>query len=186
MPRHKLQLLGQKFGNLTVLKESELKRYGCTWWECLCDCGNTVIVKGAYLNSGHTKSCGCSRTTHGMSGTALHNRWVSMMRRCYAPKNGAFASHGGRGIKVCRRWHQFENFARDMGPTFNPKLTLERIDNDGNYTPKNCRWATRKEQSRNTRNSRLVEYKGRMITIAELAETTGISRHVLLWRLNKN
>ena len=148
MPKKKI-LTGKKFNRLTVINEA-YKKGKDYYWDCICDCGTKRIVHGGNLYKGLSKSCGCYKKelTHGMSRTPENQAWRDMLDRCRNPKNKWFPRYGERGIKVCKRWHKFENFYKDMGKR--PKgLTLERIDNDGNYEPGNCEYATRSKQQRN-------------------------------------
>lgn len=151
--------IGDKFGRLLILKKEKRKHH----WLCKCDCGNKTIVYGGHLRAGTTKSCGCLKkelskkrmqqqaTTHGMYKASEYKTWVSMLQRCNNSKHVAYKYYGGRGIIVCPEWaNSFIIFFKDMGPK--PKgLTLERIDNKGNYEPNNCEWASRIVQSRNQR-----------------------------------
>jgi hypothetical protein len=154
-------LTGKKFGRLFVKQLWRVDNNGSKWL-CFCDCGNLALVSTWRLMNGWTKSCGCIRKevtsklkfSHGQAKagkkTKLYMRWWGMRQRCENPNNKAFKNYGGRGIKVCDRWHIFENFAADMG-NFSGVLQLDRINNDGNYEPANCRWATPTQQANNRR-----------------------------------
>ena|SRR5690348_8244990 len=162
----RLNLAGKRFGRLVVLEYRGSNKYHDSIWLCKCDCGNTVTIRGftLRLSNGATKSCGClrrdiQRQAHLRHGhqrrgmeTPTHFSWRAMMARCSNPRFHQFKDYGGRGILVCERWKQFENFLADMGERPHG-LTLDRINNDGNYEPENCRWATRKQQNSNTRRS---------------------------------
>ena len=162
----RIDLTNQRFGRLTVLRFSHTGKWGRAFWACLCDCGKETVASGEDLKSGNTASCGClwqslgDRTRkHGRSRTSVHNRWKEMHQRCRNPKHKRFADYGGRGIQVCERWHDFTNFLADMGEP-PPGLTLDRKDNDGNYEPGNCRWATDTEQRSNKRKSKALAGPG--------------------------
>lgn len=151
-----IDLTNQRFGRLIVIEKYGLNKFNHILWLCLCDCGNKVVVERDCLKNGRTKSCGCIRkernnnTRHGMTGTPIHNIWKSIKQRCLNPNNKDYKNYGGRGITVCNRWLKFENFYKDVGNP--PKgLTLDRINNNGNYNPNNWRWATRQQQSDNKR-----------------------------------
>lgn len=150
-------LSGKKFGRLTALKRVNSKK-GNTYWQCQCVCQKYTQVSYPHLVTGHTHSCGCLsievHRKHGHSGHRSKSRtyttWDSMIQRCTNSKNQNFVNYGKRGIKVCDRWFDFCNFLGDMGKR--PKnLSLERVDNNGNYELANCRWVTRSEQNSNRR-----------------------------------
>jgi hypothetical protein len=183
-------LSGAKLGRLTLLESFHLK--GKANWKCLCECGLECVVREDHIQRGETSSCGClhselasERTTiHGESNTSLEwQAWVHMRERCLNPNTPGFSRYGGRGISVCDEWSTYAVFLKDMGRKPSPAHSIERIDNDGNYEPSNCRWATKKEQANNRRTNRFIEHDGKRFTLAQWQDHTGISQFTLLKRL---
>jgi len=163
-------------------------------WNIRCDCGKLFTMPASEWRKGKQKSCGCmtkrlislANSTHGMSRTPIFNVWHSMKERCECPTAQAWHNYGGRGIRVCKEWSEsFEAFYRDMGPTYRPGLTLDRIDVNGDYEPDNCRWITAKEQCRNKRCNRYIDTPWGRITIAEASERSGIGVTTLCYRLSR-
>lgn len=184
-------ITGQKFGRLTVIKISHKNKQRKYKWLCKCECGNFLKVWGGNLKNGHTKSCGClqqenrgqANITHGMRKTLEYNVWATMKDRCFNKNAPNYKIYGKRGITICKRWEKFENFFTDMGKR--PKgMSIDRINNNGNYEPENCQWATQKEQCRNTRKNRMLTFQGKTLCMAEWAERLGINYKCLWKRLN--
>ena len=186
---------GQKFGRLTVIGFMGKNKGRNAVWYCECECGNKVAVTSGNLKTGHTVSCGCCSvqklreraTTHGHTvggKSRTYITWRNMLSRCYNLNKDTYQHYGGRGITVCERWHKFENFLADMGER--PlRMSIERIDNDGNYCPENCRYATQKEQCNNQRSNRFLTFNGKTQTISQWSEETGIKAGTLERRLNR-
>lgn len=157
--RRSKNIIGDRFGRMVVVRLHDPGASGRhASWECRCDCGKTSVAQGSKLANGNTKSCGCLRrelgiaanTTHGRARTPTYRIWVLMRYRCFNPKAKPYKYYGGRGITVCDRWLSFQNFFDDMGERPSG-MSIDREDNDGNYEPGNCRWATPKEQRANQR-----------------------------------
>lgn len=188
-------ITGQRFTRLVVVSRAGSDSNGNAKWNCLCDCGNATTSSGFTLRNGEAKSCGCltteqliaRATTHKKSHDAEYRCWAGMLQRCDNPKTSRYSRYGGRGIKVCERWYCFEDFYADMGPRPTRDHSIERINNDGNYTPGNCRWATSKEQNHNKSSNRIVEYRGQEMplqTAIELANSP-VNRNTVQGRLRR-
>lgn len=187
-------LIGKRFGRLTVIDFAGLDKCGHAQWLCECDCGNRVVKLGTNLKRGLTTSCGCRRTevtrecktTHGMCGARLYTTWRNMIRRCEDPNDKLYHRYGGRGIHVCNEWYNFENFLDwALNSGYEPDLTIDRMDNDEDYCPKNCRWANRITQGNNTSTNRHITYNGETHTIAEWARLLGITYNSLYHRIER-
>lgn len=177
--------IGNVYGHLTVISKA-YKKYGRNFYLCKCDCGNETTVDIGHLRSGHTTSCGCRKNVrHGGSKTPEYVVWCDMLSRCNNPNNIAYKNYGGRGIKVCERWAKFPNFIADMGSRPSSKHTIDRMNNDGDYEPSNCRWATRKEQQNNMRSNHYLELNGEKKTISRWSEDLGIKLTTLIGRLDR-
>ena len=184
---------GLKYGMITVI-DYHATINGYSTWNCKCECGNNIVIRGGDLKSGNTKSCGCTRipelikrkTTHGhtkgSTQSSEYRAWYNMKTRCYNPKATRFKHHGGRGITVCERWlNSFENFLEDMGKKPTIYHTLDRFpDNDGNYSPDNCRWATQSQQQGNKSSNRWIEYNGTRMILEDWTRHLGLSNSMTL------
>lgn len=192
-------MIGLKFNRLKIIEGpfKHLQPSGQTKkkWKCECDCGVIGIYFEHKMKSGHTKSCGCysiethkvAKLTHGKTNTSLFNIWVNMRQRCGNANNPAYHQYGGRGITVCERWlESFENFYEDMGDRPSPKHSIDRIDNDGGYELKNCRWAEIDIQSHNRRDNVYLEHNNRRQTISEWADEVGIKRSTICQRIYRS
>ena len=167
--------------------------------KCQCDCGNITYIYPSFFKNGGIKSCGCLihqtpyNATHKMSKESIYHVWETMRLRCNSPKNHKYYMYGARGIKVCDEWNndflKFKEWALNNG--YSKGLSLDRIDNNGNYSPDNCRWATRKQQQRNRRNNVIITYNGKTQTLIEWSEELNMSYKALReryrsgWDINK-
>lgn len=179
-------LIGKRIGKLLVVS-FEGCRNKKSYWKCLCDCGGIKIIRRSDLVSGNTTSCGCKLKyrVHGQAYSATYRSWKAMRYRCSNPKNRCYKDYGGRGIAVCERWdNSFENFYADMGERPDG-MTIDRIDNNMGYCPKNCRWATAKEQSRNKQNSKIITALGESLCLADWSKKTGLTKGSINLRLAK-
>lgn len=190
-----LDLRGQRFGRLTAIERAENRGHHVRW-RCVCDCGGETVTATDNLTSRHTTSCGCHMReiarakelrhgawANGQRGTREWNSWAAAKGRCCNPNNAAFSDYGGRGITMCDRWRDsFEAFLADMGKC-PPGLTLDRRDNDGPYSPENCRWATRREQATNYRRNVRYVVDGESLTLVEISERFGVNEATLRNRL---
>ena len=175
----KIEMLDKQYGRLTV--KSEAGRVGGHLsYVCLCDCGQETTVSGPNLRNGTTKSCGCYRaenttqrlTKHGLSRSIEYKTWTGMHRRCYEETDKNYSRYGKRGIGICERWHSFENFYADMGNK-PAGMSIERIDNNKGYSPDNCRWATKVEQSKNRRLTINLTYNGITMCLKDWSRKIG-------------
>lgn len=185
--------IGKRFGRLVITgihHRSKQHAYVNVW----CDCGRTKIMRANCITSGGARSCGCVRTqkfidfctVHGKARHPLYTKWRGMKCRCYNPNDRCFKNYGARGIKVCKRWiDSFPNFLEDMEATFRKSLTLERTNNNGDYTPKNCRWTTYGEQLNNTRWNRKITIDGVTHNLCQWSRVSGIHAMTIHRRLQK-
>lgn len=189
-------LTGRSFGRLTVI-EFAFNRKKKVYWYASCNCGSrkVIIVAANNFRNGHITSCGCYRRERMIERRrspliANHRKeyktWRMMKARCYDPNHHSFHRYGGRGISVCQRWlNSFEYFIGDMGKAPSSSHSIDRTDNDGNYSPENCRWATKKEQSRNRGNNRVISYKGESLPLIVWAERFSLPGYIISSRLKK-
>lgn len=187
-----IDLTGMKFGNLTVIERAENSKDGHVRWKCVCNCGKVKEkpVSAQDLKNGKVVSCGCIHhqriTIHYGSKERLYQTWKSMLKRCEKTNCQSYCNYGERGIKVCHEWHdylKFKEWAVQSG--YKDNLTIDRIDNNGNYEPTNCRWATLKEQANNRRNNVFIQIGDETHTIAEWSEISGVNKNTIRYRYKR-
>lgn len=185
-----MDLTGQRYGRLVVLRRAEKRKP--VVWKCRCDCGTIKDIRAGQLRTGKTRSCGCIalerigqlRRSHGMSKMAEYKIWKDIKKRCFNPNHAAFKDYGGRGISVAREWRDsFPAFLEHIGPRPSPGHSVDRIDNSKGYEPGNCRWATHAEQSRNSRQNRMITHQGMTLTVTDWAALVGIDSKIVFMRL---
>src|SRR3990167_7398333 len=196
-------ITGHKFGRLAAIKFEyrKGKREADYYWSFLCDCGKKKIIRRTNVMSGGTQSCGClamernkaglPRRTHGMKHTRFYRIWEGILRRCNNPNQKNYPIYGGRGIKVI--WESFEEFRDSMLNSYERHIksfgekqtTIDRIDNNGNYSKENCRWASHKEQGQNTRSNRIIEFNGESKCLGEWSDSMGIKYETLFARITR-
>lgn len=194
MPK-KLNLIGKKFGNLTVIDEVGYRNKK-VYWLCRCNCGNLCEVPTGNLRSGNTTSCGCVHKEltsklfkiHGQNDTRLYVIWCHIKQRCYNEHCKEHKYYGERNIKMCGAWlndfMNFYNWAINNG--YDDTLTIDRINVNGNYEPNNCRWITQKQQTRNRRSNVIFTYKCKTKCLADWCETLGLNRRTVYSRIYRN
>lgn len=194
-----INLTKKRFSKLIVIRQIGKDRWGNYKWLCSCDCGRKIIVVSGNLRKGHTQSCGCLQKERASAWASKHQlkhghtknckpskiyiSWRNMIQRCTNPNDKEYKNYGDRGIVVCEHWLKFENFNEDMGKDWKSGLTIERKNNGKGYSPENCYWATRKQQSRNIRNNHLISCFDKSQCFAEWSEETGISWETLYARI---
>ncbi len=189
--KRRLDLIGQRFNKLVVVEFAGLDKRRNSRWLCRCDCGGERTYTACNLKSGRIKGCGCvwrgKRVDDPSTDHPELTVFTGMLDRCYNQNSTNYPRYGGRGITVCDRWRDggFKAFFADMGPRPTPTHSIDRIDNNKGYSPDNCRWATKKQQSRNTRTNRYLTHNGVTATLSEWAEILGISPKTLRGRLYK-
>lgn len=182
---------GNTYGKWTVLRQAEGYEGRGAHWICKCECGLEKPVDGRCLRGGQSLGCrSCQYTEHGHNkrgkASSTYLSWKAMNVRCNNPYDKHYHNYGGRGITICERWHDFQNFLDDMGEKPAKGLTIERLDTNGDYTPENCLWATKGHQTRNKRNNVFLEYGGKRFVLNVWAKALGVDHKVITKRLNKD
>lgn len=176
-----IDLTGKRYNHLFVIEKDNTKDNGNTYWKCKCDCGNFTSVSGKNLKANAVKSCGCLRKTapnktHGLSNTREYRKWVNIKKRCYDPSYAAYKNYGGRGIKMCDQWHNsFEAFYKWIKEhRTSDDQSIDRIDNNGDYSPDNCRMTDAKVQANNRRMCHYYSHDGKTQTLMQWCEELGL------------
>ena len=193
-----IDLTGQKFGRLTIISRSDEKRGDEILYDCLCDCGTHTRVSGVNLRSGRSTSCGCfhkdklieRNKTHGLCQSRLYHIWRGMKSRCYNVNEKSYKRYGARGIKICDEWLNKENgfinfYNWAMANGYNDTLSIDRIDNDKGYFPKNCRWTTIQCQNNNRHSNHYIVFNGEKHTISEWSKILKTNERVIRSRLSR-
>jgi len=196
LPKQATDITGFSYGKLTAIYpvKSTIKPAAkkSLMWFCVCECGRKSVVRGSHLRMGKINSCGCSKgmyisekkTKHGLCHTAEYRSWSMMKNRVFNKKNPAYKNYGGRGISMCDEWiESFERFYADMGNKPSPDHSIDRINNDGDYCPENCKWSTSIEQSRNTRRNVFIEVNGESRCVSAWAQKMGVPKRLIYGRL---
>ena len=192
----KSKLEGLRFGRLEIIRLYGRDKNYNTLWECKCDCGNNCVVSAVHLKDSSTKSCGCLRAEtlppsnkiHGMSSSGAYSTYRAMLNRCINKDSDSYYRYGGRGISICERWigkGGILNFFKDMGVPPSDKYQIDRIDNNGNYEPGNCRWVSSRENSRNKNNNVVLTLNGNSACLAAWSEELNIPYATLYSRLKR-
>lgn len=186
-------ITGRKFGRITVIDLSGVSKNGKKVWNCVCDCGVEKRILSGSLLSGRTKSCGCLSVDTSRENATIHNHcyeniysiYKGIKSRCYNKNHKNYSTYGGRGVIMCDRWLNDVNlFILDMGPRPSTRHSVDRIDNNGNYEPSNCKWSTQKEQCNNNSRNHPITWNGITKNIGQWAELTGINRNTIRDRIN--
>lgn len=191
-PKNFIDLTGQRFYRLVVLQRSENDKSGRVCWLCKCNCGTEKAIRSNDLVNLKVKSCGCFSTerksirkkNYGLTDKRPYKIWQGIKERCLNPNNPNYYRYGGRGIKIFEKWLSFEGFWEDMQHGYSDELSIDRINNNGNYEPLNCRWTTRKSQMNNYSRNRAIEFNGETHNICEWGIILGIHYNTLRKRLN--
>lgn len=188
-----IDLTGNRYNHLLVIERAENAKGGIAVWKCVCDCGNISYVRGQNLKSNAVQSCGCLKhepahnRTHGLSKNPLYKRWYQIKMRCYNPSCKSYLNYGARGIKMCDDWKNsveaFAKWAIENG--YKDDLTIERINNDGDYCPENCKWITKSEQPNNRRSCYSITYNGKTQNLAEWCKELGLNYKFIHNRIHK-
>ena len=189
-----IDLTGQRFGKLKVIKFHSLDYRNRALWKCKCDCGNFHVVAGTLLRGGSVRSCGCSKiestikrnTTHGLSKHPIYNIWIHIKRRCYNENYPDYKDYGGRGITICDEWiHDFKAFYDwSISHGWKRGLSIDRIDNNGIYEPANCRWTTIEVQANNTRRIHAITYMGKTQSMMDWCKELDLDYYAVRSRIN--
>jgi len=182
MPRPFLDRIGERYGKIEIIARAKIDRGDRPVWIYRCDCGNVKEIMASHLYKGGTKSCGCTKTyngrkmKHGGADTREYKIWGGLRSRCNNANNPSYNNYGAKGIKVCERWENgFSNFLEDMGLAPSKRHTIDRIDNNGDYEPGNCRWATYTQQNNNKSDNVFLEFNGVVMQVAQWAKEFGVS-----------